>query len=210
MVDPVSTGFSLESILPWIIGAIAIIALVIIIRKWIEVYNKFVYWKNKLEERFAGIDVILQRRLDMLSALAQIAKKYSIHEYKTIKDTIEARSRWTKDTPLNEKVKDVENVENNFIKIQAVFEKYPKIRADKLYQQIMGSGNVTRIERKLQDFRLDYNKVVRNYNERVQRFPRMIVAKVHGFKKADYLTLGNKINQDTHEQYDSKGLFEDN
>ena len=196
-------------IIPLIIALIAIVVIYKAAKSWISIYNKFVYWKNKLDEKFASIDVIMQRRSDMLIALAQVAKKYSIHEYKTIKDTIEARSRWTKDTPLNEKVHAVEETENNFIKIQAVFEKYPKVKADKLYQQTMGSGNITRIERKLQDFRLTYNKVVRNYNERVQRFPRSIVAKVHGFKKADYLTLGNQVNQGPQEKYGPKELFED-
>ncbi|GEM_PF-1413401 len=189
-----------------IVGAVALFSLT---KGWITVYNKFIYWRNKLDEKFAGIDVIMQRRLDMLPALAQVAKKYSIHEYKTIKDTIEARSRWTKDSPLNEKVKAANDLENNFIKIQAVFERYPKVKADRLYQQIMGSSNISSIERKLQKFRLTYNKVVRYYNERVQRFPRNIVAMVHGFKIATYLNLGNKINQESQEDYDPKGLFDD-
>lgn len=190
------------------IGASALV-LFVLIKEWVVVYNKFVYWKNKLEERFAGIDVIMQRRIDMLPALAQVAKKYSIHEYKTIKDTIEARSRWSKDATLNDKVKAVDEMENNFIKLQAVFERYPKVQADKLYQQIMGSGNITRIERKLQDFRLGYNQVVRNYNQRVQVFPRNIVAKVHGFNTASYLSLGNQVNQGPQEKYKSKELFND-
>lgn len=190
-------------------GALGAIGLYFLTKGWITVYNKFIYWRNKLDERFAGIDVIMQRRLDMLHALAQVAKKYSIHEYKTIKDTIEARSRWSKDTPINDKVKSVEAIENNFLKIQAVFERYPKVKADKLYQQIMGSGNITRIERKLQEFRLSYNRVVRDYNERVQRFPRNIVAKAHGFKVANYLSLGNQINQGPQESYKAKEIFAD-
>src|SRR3989344_4668898 len=121
-------------------GALGVIGLFFLTKGWIIVYNKFIYWRNKLDEKFAGIDVIMQRRIDMLPALAQIAKKYSIHEYKTIKDTIEARSKWTRDRSLNEKVKVANEVENNFIKIQAVFERYPKIKADRLYQQIMGSS----------------------------------------------------------------------
>lgn len=192
----------------WIgMGALGAIGIFSLTKGWITVYNKFIYWKNKLDEKFAGIDVIIQRRIDMLQALAQVAKKYSIHEYKTIKDTIEARSRWSKDIPINEKVKAVEDVENNFLKIQAVFEKYPKVKADKLYQKIMGSGNITRIERELQKFRLTYNRAVRDYNERVQRFPRNIVAKVHGFKVANYLVLGNEINQGTQEKYKPKEIF---
>ncbi len=190
-------------------GIVGVGILYVLVRWWITTYNKFIYWRNKLDEKFAGIDVIMQRRMDMLLALAQVAKKYSVHEYKTIKDTIEARSRWSKDKSLNDRVRAINDVENNFIKIQAIFEKYPKVKADKLYQQIMGSGNITHIERKLQIFRLNYNKVVRNYNERVQMFPRSIVAKVHGFKVAPYLTLGNQVNQGLQEKYNPKELFGD-
>lgn len=194
----------------WIGGAvIGAGALYLLGRGWTTVYNKFVYWRTKAERAFADIDVIMQRRIDMLPALTQVAKKYSIHEYKTIKDTIEARSRWSKDASISEKVKAVNEIENNFMKIQAVFERYPKVKADKLYQQIMGSGNITRIERKLQNFRLFYNKVAQDYNERVQRFPRNIVAKVHGFKVINYLTLGNQINQGPQEAYKPKELFAD-
>jgi len=180
-------------------------------KSWIEIYNKFVYWRTRLSRKFADIDIIMQRRIDMLPALAQVAKKYSIHEYKTIKDTIEARSRWTKDkdASINQKIEAVHDIENNFMKLQAVFEKYPKVKADSLYKSIMGSGNITRIERKLQEVRLSYNRIAQKYNERVQRFPRNIIAFIHGFKIADYLTFGNKVNKDSSEDFKPKELFED-
>ena len=194
----------------WIGGiAVGATALFFLSKGWVTIYNKFVYWRTRAERKFADIDVIMQQRIDMLPVLTQVAKKYSIHEYKTIKETIEARSRWTKDTPINEKVQAVQDVENSFLKIQAVFEKYPEVKADKLYQQIMGSGSVTRIERRLREFRLSYNKVAQDYNERVQRFPRNIVAKVHGFKMINYLALGNQINQGPQEAYKPKELFND-
>jgi LemA protein len=193
------------------VGIAGVGALFILGKGWIEIYNKFVYWKTRLDRKFADIDVIMQRRIDMLPALAQVAKKYSIHEYKTIKDTIEARSRWTKDknASTNQKVEAVQDIENNFLKIQAVFEKYPGVKADSLYKSVMGSGNITRIERKLQEVRLGYNRIAQKYNERVKRFPRNIVAMLHGFKIADYLTLGNKINKDSSEDFNPQELFED-
>lgn len=193
------------------IGALILAAIILILltKGWISIYNKFVYWRTKAERKFADIDVIMQQRIDMLPALAQVAKKYSIHEWKTLKDTIEARSRWTKDTPLNERVQSAQDIENNFIKIQAVFERYPQLKADKLYKKIMGSGNITRIERRLREFRLGYNKVAQEYNERVQRFPRNIIAKVHGFGMMNYLTLGNQINQGPQDAFKPREFFKD-
>jgi LemA protein len=188
----------------WIgILAAVFITIVLLIRGWITIYNKFVYWRTKAERKFADIDVITQQRIDMIHALAQVAKKYSIHEWKTLKETIEARSRWTKDTPLSEKVRNTQEIENNFIKIQAVFEKYPEIKADSLYKSIMGHGNISRIESRLRIARLEYNRTVQQYNERLMRFPRKIVARVHGFEKLNYLDFTGQ------EPYRPKEIFND-
>src|SRR3989338_5706975 len=125
----------------WIgVGLVGAVLIYKLSKGYISIYNKFIYWKNKVEGKFANIDIIMQQRIDMLHALAQVAKKYSIHEYKTIKDTIEARSRWTKDSDFNKRVKAAEEIENNFIKIQAVFERNTNVKADNLYQQLMASG----------------------------------------------------------------------
>ena len=142
------------AIIVYAIVAVAAVTLLVIARSWIIIYNKFQYWKNKAEKRFAGIDVIMQQRLDMLPALAQAIKKYDIHEYKALKDTIEARSRWTKDAPLNERVQAAQEIENNFLKIQAVFERYPKLQAERLHERIMGRGNISHMEQKLAKYRL--------------------------------------------------------
>jgi LemA protein len=188
----------------WIVILAAVfISIVLLIRRWITIYNKFIYWITKAERTFADIDVIMQQRIDMITALAQVVKKYDIHEYKTLKDVIEARSRWTKDTDLNSKVKVVQEIENNFIKLQAVFERYPQIKADELHRGLMGRGNISRIESRLRHARLNYNRAVQGYNERLRRFPRNIVAKVHGFKKLDYFNLK------TEEEYKPKEIFED-
>jgi len=188
-----------------VIGGSVVLAggLYSLVKGWVVIYNKFQYWYNRALRKFADIDVIMQQRLDMLIALAQVVKKYDIHEYKTLKDVIEARSRWTKDAPLNEKVKAAQEIENNFIKIQAVFEKYPKLKASALHQQILGHGNISRVESRLRDVRLGYNRIVQQYNERVSIFPRNVVAWAHGFKKLDYLTFSQQ------EGYNPKDLFKD-
>lgn len=192
-------------IIPIITIIIAIIAIAVIAKAWVKIYNKFQYWYNRVERKFADIDVLMQERIDRIYALADAVKKYDIHEYKAIKDTIEARSGWSKDLSLDEKVKQANKIENGFLKIQAVFEKYPKLQASPLHKRLM--KNEERVERRLRKYRLSYNRVVQQYNTRVVRFPRSLVAKVHGFKKMEYLKLGNQINQEQHEGYNPKETF---
>jgi len=192
---------AISTIIWLVVGIIIAIALGISAKSWISIYNKFQYWITRAQRKFADVDVIMQERLDNVHALAQIAKKYDIHEYKALKDVIEARSRWTKDAELNEKVKLASEVENNYLKLQAVFEKYPDLKADKMHIALMDRDSG--IERRLRKTRLEYNRVAQQYNERTRRFPRNVVARAHNFKELDYLTFEGQ------ETYEPKEIFED-
>ncbi len=184
-----------------IVGVIIVVVLGFSVSAWISIYNKFQYWINRAKRKFADVDVVMQERLDNIHALAQIAKKYDIHEYKALKDVIEARSRWTKEADLNEKVRLASEVENNYFKLQAIFEKYPDLKADKLHISLMERDS--RVERRLRKTRLAYNRVAQQYNERTKKFPRNIVARVHNFTELDYLTFEGQ------EAYEAKEIFED-
>ncbi|MFC1937995.1 LemA family protein [Chloroflexota bacterium] len=192
---------AIAAIIWLVIGLLIVIALGVSARVWVSVYNKFQYWITRAQRKFADVDVVMQERLDNIIALAQIAKKYDIHEYKALKDVIEARSKWTKDADLNEKVKAVSEVENNYLKLQAVFEKYPNLKADQMHISLMEKDSG--IERRLRKTRLEYNRVAQRYNERTRRFPRNIIARVHNFKELDYLTFeGQPV-------YEPREIFED-
>lgn len=190
-------------IVKYVIAAIGVILLIFLIKGYIVIYNKFQYWLNKAKRKFADIDIIMQERVDKIIALAQVVKKYDIHEYKTLKDVTEARSRWTKDTNINKKINTINEMENNYVKIQAIFEKYPKLKAEALHNKMLGHSNISSTERRLREARLGYNKVAQEYNERVQIFPRNIVATIHGFRTLDYLSFPGQ------ESYNPKKLFED-
>jgi LemA protein len=182
-------------------GVIFAIALGISIRAWVNIYNKFQYWITRAQRKFADVDIVMQQRLDNIHALAQIAKKYDIHEYKALKDVIEARSKWTKDTELNEKVKLASELENNYFKIQAVFERYPQLKADRMHSSLMKRDS--KIEKGLRNTRLEYNRVVQQYNQRTRQFPRNVVARAHHFKELDYL------NFEGQESFAPKEIFND-
>ena len=187
------------------IGVLVFVAVILILlsKGWAVIYNKFIYWRTRAERKFADIDVVMQQRIDMLPALAQVVKKYDIHEYKTLKEVIEARSRWSKETDINKKVKDVEAIENNFFKLQAVFEKYPQLKAEALHKSFMGKGNLSRVESRLRGARMEYNRAAEQYNRRVKTFPRNIVATIHKYNLIPYVNLPNQ------EKYNPKGIFED-
>lgn len=191
----------INGLLPYAAAVITMIIAAYIIKKWISTYNKFHYWYERSKEAFSDIDVVMQERIDKLHAIAQIVKKYDIHEYKALKEVIEARSKWSKELSLNEKVKAASQVEDNFFKLQAIFEKYPELKAEVLHNELLSKDS--HIESRLRRARKNYNNVVRKYNYRTKKFPRSIVAKVHGFKPLEYLTFEER------EMYKPKEIFDD-
>ncbi|NJL43715.1 MAG: LemA family protein [Nitrosarchaeum sp.] len=190
-----------SAIIKWAIGIVAVILVIWLLKGWIVIYNKFQYWFNRAKRKFADIDIIMQERIDKIHALAQIVKKYDIHEYKALKDVTEARSRWTKDMDFNEKVKLASEMESNFLKIQAIFEKYPQLKADALHLKLMSKDS--HVESRLRETRLGYNRIAQQYNERVNIFPRNMVAKVYGFKELNYLEFPGQ------ETFKAKEIFND-
>ncbi len=186
----------------WIVvGVIAAILLGVLIRGWISVYNKFQYWITRAQRKFADVDVIMQERLDNIHAQAQIAKKYDIYEHEVLKDVIEARSGWRSDADLNEKVKLAAEVENTYLKLQAVLERYPNLKADQMYIALMERASM--VERRLRKTRLQYNRIAQQYNERTRKFPRNVVARIHSFNELDYLEFAGQ------DVYQPKEIFAD-
>jgi len=164
-----------------------------LVYQYVVIYNKFQYWYHKAKRKFADITTVTQQRIDEIYAFVQNVKKYDIHEYKLLKDVTEARSRWSKETDFNEKAKIASQIEHNFFKLQAVVERYPQVKGLALHEPL--GKRISRIESRLREARMGYNRVVQQYNERVNKFPRNIVAMLHGFKELNYLDLGEQPYQ---------------
>jgi len=178
-----------SAFLPYILLAIIVIVIVYLIRAWIIAYNKFQYWHEKAKKSFADIEVVMQERIDRLQAIAQSVKKYDIHEYKALKDVIEARGKVGKGLDLSERVKNAsqveDKIENSLMKLNAVFEQYPQLKSELLHEDLL--KQVARVESRLRHARKKYNRVVRKYNFRTRKFPRKLVARAHGFEPLEYL-----------------------
>lgn len=179
----------LSTILPYIVLAIVVITAIYLIRGWIIIYNKFQYWREKAKKTFANIEIVMQERLDRLEAIAQTVKKYDIHEYKALKDVIEARSKVGEGKDLDERVENTskveDKIENSLMKLNAVFEQYPQLKSELLHEDLL--EQVSHVESRLRKARKKYNRVVRKYNFRTRRFPRNLVASNHGFEPLEYL-----------------------
>lgn len=170
-----------------VISLLVITALIIATPWWISIYNKFQYWSTRAQCQFADINTVMQERLDNIYALAEIVKRYNIHEYSTLKDIIEARGILIKDIPVTELAKFLPNIDASATKLQALFEKYPELKADTLHVSLMERDS--ELEKGLRQTRLAFNYSVQQFNMRTRRFPENIVASAHDFTELSFLTF---------------------
>lgn len=166
-------------------AAIAIIAIIVLaIFVLVPSYNGLVNQKEQLDESYAQVQNVVQRRSDLIPNLVNTVKGYSNHEKDTLTQVTEARAGVKNAKGPKELAEANEEMNQAIRNINVVAEDYPKLKADKQFTQLMdelaGTENRIAVERK------NYNKEVKTYNTKVKSFPTSIFASMMGFDKAEY------------------------
>ena len=163
--------------------------LVVLIIMATGIYNKYIKLKNLNEEGWSGVDVYLQKRLDLIPNLVNTVKGYATHEKSTLENVIKFRSQMisidTKDIENIEKIQKLENEMTKTLRsIIMLQEHYPDLKANENFLRLQ--SELTRIEIEIQSSRKYYNGTVRDRNMFVETFPNNILGGIFGFKKAEF------------------------
>lgn len=165
-----------------VIAIIAIIAVLAIFL--IPSYNGLVKQKEQLDESYAQVQNVVQRRADLIPNLVNTVKGYSKHEKDTLTEVTQARAGIQNAKGPKELADANEQMSQAIRNINVVAESYPELKADKQFSQLMdelaGTENRISVERK------NYNNEVKDYNTKVKSFPTSIFASMMGFEKAEY------------------------
>ena len=173
----------------WVIVLIILVVAFII---WaIKVQNKLVSTDEFCENSLSGIGVQQNSRWDALNSLADLVKQYDEHEYQSLMDIIAKRQPISRNSTAAE-VNNQENMlESAMSRFMAVSERYPELKADKLYGQTM--DNVKEYEENVRLARMTYNDSVTKYNRIIRKFPSSFIAKRLSMKVRDYLETENDV-----------------
>ena len=163
--------------------------LVVLVVVGMGIYNKYIKLKNLNEEGWSGVDVYLQKRLDLIPNLVNTVKGYATHEKSTLENVIKLRSQMisidTKDIENIEKVQKLENEMTKTLRsIMILQESYPDLKANQNFLSLQ--SQLTKIETEIQSSRKYYNGTVRDRNTFVETFPNNILGGIFGFKKAEF------------------------
>jgi LemA protein len=161
------------------------IALLILLGWSVWTYNRLVKTRNQVNEAWAGIDVQLQRRYDLVPNLLATVKGYMKHESGVLERV--TRLRGNPEMELTERADEESGLSRSIGRLFAVAEDYPGLKASEGFAQLHAS--LVRIEEHLQFARRYYNGSVRDNNNLVEGFPSMLIAQAFGFKGAAFFEI---------------------
>ncbi|MBA2609406.1 MAG: LemA family protein [Actinobacteria bacterium] len=144
-------------------------------------FNKLIKQRNQVADAWAGIDVQLTRRADLVPNLVEVVKAYRLHEQDTLEHVVEARTRARGAAQQGDAEEKVQNAVGSLL---AVAEAYPDLKANTNFQSLQ--DELATLEEDLSFARRYYNGTVRNYNTSQETFPVVVFATALGFRNAEY------------------------
>ena len=161
---------------------IAIVAILLFLT--VPTYNRLAGTREEVNEAYAQVQNVVQRRADLIPNLVNTVKGYSDYEGETLTKVTEARAGVNNASSPKELAEANEKVSEAVRDINVVAEAYPDLKANTQYTQLMdelaGSENRISVERG------NYNSVVKKYNSDIKRFPTNIIAGITGYDEAEY------------------------
>lgn len=160
--------------------AIIVIALVMIV----PTYNRLAGSHENVNQAYAQVQNVVQRRADLIPNLVNTVKGYTDHESETLAEVTNARAGVQNAKNPKELAEANEELTRAIGDINVVVEAYPELKADTQFVQLMdelaGSENRISTERK------NYNEAVQVYNTDIRKFPTNLIAKFTGYNPAEY------------------------
>jgi len=166
---------------------IFLIILAVLVFFLIAMYNTLASLKVKIDEAWSQIDVQLKRRTDLIPNLIETVKGYASHEKEVFENVTKARAALMSAEGPDQIGKADQQLSTALKSLFAVAEAYPELKAQESFGSLQSELSDT--EDKIAYSRQFYNSVVRQYNEKIVRFPTNILAGMFGFQKKEFFEV---------------------
>jgi LemA protein len=165
-----------------VIIVIVLIALVVF-GQYVGVRNTLVSKNEAVKSAWSQVDIVLQRRADLIPNLVETVKGYAKQEQTVFGDIAKARSALLSAGTPSEKIAANNQLDGALGRLLVLVENYPQLKSNEnfmhLQDELAGTENRIAVERKR------YNDTLQDYNTYVQQFPASVFAGWAGFKPND-------------------------
>ena len=167
----------------WIAGAL-VLGLVLFV---VLTYNGLVAKRNRVGNAWSQVDVQLRRRYDLVPRLVETVRGYATHEQATFTAVTEARTAAEQASGPAEQGAAESRLVGALERLIAVAEAYPELRASENFTALQ--GELTQTENRIAIARQVHNDTVLTYNNACQQIPTNAVARLFGFRTAEYFEI---------------------
>jgi LemA protein len=148
--------------------------------QYVSVKNTLVTKNEAVKSAWSQVDIVLQRRADLIPNLVETVKGYAQQETTVFGDIAKARSQLLSAGTPQEKIAANGQLDGAIGRLLLVVENYPQLKSNenflRLQDELAGTENRIAVERKR------YNDTLQDYNTYVQQFPNSMFAGWAGFK----------------------------
>jgi LemA protein len=168
-----------------VLAVVAVIVILVLIvgGMYVSTKNKIVQLDEQVKSNWAQVDVVLQRRADLIPNLVETVKGFAAHEETVFGDIAKARAALLSAKTPEEKIAANGQLDGALGRLLAIVENYPQLKSNenflRLQDELAGTENRIAVERKR------YNDSVQAYNTFIRQFPNSIFASWAGFKPND-------------------------
>jgi LemA protein len=165
------------------IVVLVVVALVAIVfaGMFISSRNEMVRKNESVKSDWAQVDVVLQRRADLIPNLVETVKGFAAQEQTVFHDIASARSALLGAQTPADKIAANGQLDGALGRLLLIVENYPQLKSNenflRLQDELAGTENRIAVERKR------YNDAVQDYNTYIGLFPNNIFAGWAGFQR---------------------------
>jgi LemA protein len=145
--------------------------------------NQMAIKREAVNAAWAQVDVVLQRRADLIPNLVETVKGYAVQEQIVFGDIAKARSALLGAHSPAEKIAANGQLDSALGRLLVIVENYPQLKSNenflRLQDELAGTENRIAVERRR------YNETVQDYNTYLAVFPNTLVASLSGFTRND-------------------------
>src|SRR6266550_2992100 len=177
---------------------IALIAVVVILGlivlaffgMYVSTKNTLVQKNEAVKSAWSQVDVVLQRRADLIPNLVETVKGYAKQEQTVFTEVAEARARLAgavQSGDLQQMAAANVALTAPLGRLLAIAENYPQLKSNENFRALQDQLEGT--ENRIAVARQDYNDAVNRYNAYIRRFPQVLTAKLLGKGPRPYFEL---------------------
>jgi LemA protein len=168
--------------------ALAILAILLVIAlllgsSFVGRRNQMAIKREAVNSAWSQVDVVLQRRADLIPNLVETVKGFAAQEVTVFGDIAKARSALLSASTPADKIAANQKLDSALGRLLVVVENYPQLKSNenflRLQDELAGTENRIAVERRR------YNETLQDYNTYLSLFPNNLVASMSGFARND-------------------------